>query len=300
MHASSHNPCPCCCTAIVPPSATRLLALLQRPGFQPLPPYPGSPALARRPRPTRATSLCRPQQARHSYTAADIRMNESFVPIELKLKGDRLGIDFSGFDATTTRAALATGGAEEVNGDFARFLVPVPPGAGAGAVVQSDAAGGVMAAALSDGLHSHMQELRSRSIRTLSTTSASPVRGRWAGAGPGTGGSSAFAPAGAGAGALHPLAQSPQDALRELCEAVLCDPAAGLILRRQALIAKEGLGPGSAAVGVGVGSVAADHHGHHGPGPYALPPSASGAAGGASLPQAQSAGVSGGGTGFWR
>ncbi|PNH10296.1 ATP-sensitive inward rectifier potassium channel 1 [Tetrabaena socialis] len=78
-------------------------------------------------------------QARHSYTPGDIRMNERFVPIDLKLRRGELGLDFSGFDATTARA-LATGGADEVReGGFATFLMPVPgpapgpaPGSGSG------------------------------------------------------------------------------------------------------------------------------------------------------------------------
>ncbi|GLC59523.1 hypothetical protein PLESTB_001496500 [Pleodorina starrii] len=74
-------------------------------------------------------------QARHSYTPVDIRMNERFVPIELKLRGGELGLDFTGFDATSARA-LAAGGADEVReGGFATFLVPVPgptPGPAAG------------------------------------------------------------------------------------------------------------------------------------------------------------------------
>mgnify|MGYP001806914735 CR=1 FL=1 len=54
-----------------------------------------------------------PPQARHSYAAADIRMNERFVPIELRLRRGQLGLDFSGFDATTAKA-LAAGGADQV------------------------------------------------------------------------------------------------------------------------------------------------------------------------------------------
>ncbi|GIL50902.1 hypothetical protein Vafri_6867 [Volvox africanus] len=81
-------------------------------------------------------------QARHSYTPSDIRMNERFVPIELKLRGGELGLDFSGFDATSAKA-LAAGGADEVrDGGFATFLVPVPgptpgPVSGTGAAAGS-------------------------------------------------------------------------------------------------------------------------------------------------------------------
>eukprot|EP00198_Chlamydomonas_reinhardtii_P000766 XP_001690101.1 inwardly-rectifying potassium channel [Chlamydomonas reinhardtii] len=63
-------------------------------------------------------------EARHSYAAADIRMNERFVPIELRLRRGQLGLDFSGFDATTAKA-LAAGGADQLqDGGFATFLVP--------------------------------------------------------------------------------------------------------------------------------------------------------------------------------
>ncbi|GFR39598.1 hypothetical protein Agub_g58 [Astrephomene gubernaculifera] len=78
-------------------------------------------------------------QGRHSYAAADIRMNERFEPIQLRLRRGELGLDFSGFDATTARA-LAAGGADEVReGGFATVLLPVPgpptgpPAAGPGA-----------------------------------------------------------------------------------------------------------------------------------------------------------------------
>jgi hypothetical protein len=54
-------------------------------------------------------------QARHSYAAPDIRMNERFVPIELKLRRGEVGLDFGAFDATTARA-LQQGGADEVGG----------------------------------------------------------------------------------------------------------------------------------------------------------------------------------------
>ncbi|KXZ55309.1 hypothetical protein GPECTOR_3g443 [Gonium pectorale] len=65
-------------------------------------------------------------QARHSYTPHDIRMNERFVPIELKLRRGELGLDFSGFDVTTAKALADTGAAELREGGVATFLMPVP------------------------------------------------------------------------------------------------------------------------------------------------------------------------------
>ncbi|GIM05020.1 hypothetical protein Vretimale_9482 [Volvox reticuliferus] len=86
-------------------------------------------------------------QARHSYTPSDIRMNERFVPIELKLRGGELGLDFSGFDATSAKALAADGADEVLDGGFATFLVPVPgptpgPVSGSGAGTGNDVEAG--------------------------------------------------------------------------------------------------------------------------------------------------------------
>ncbi|EFJ45008.1 hypothetical protein VOLCADRAFT_118521 [Volvox carteri f. nagariensis] len=170
-----------------------------------------------------AEVLCFMEGARHSYTPADIRMNERFVPIELKLRGGELGLDFTGFDATTAKALAAEDPHEVREGGFATFLVPVPghnpvltggnsavaAGTGAGRAgigspeVDVEAgwnrdgtplvslsgrtgrAGGadaaaagpsyagevntMMAVALSGDMCSHMQALRSQSIRSLTT-----------------------------------------------------------------------------------------------------------------------------------
>ncbi|KAG2496209.1 hypothetical protein HYH03_005808 [Edaphochlamys debaryana] len=148
-------------------------------------------------------------QARHSYTPADIRMNERFVPIELKLRRGELGLDFSEFDGTTAKA-LAAGGSDEVHreGGFVTYFMPVPgPGSapnsgagggagadgsrafdveggwrGAGAAQGGGAAGGgagvtmdVVAAALSGDMAVHMRALRGQSIRSLTTPMAAAL-----------------------------------------------------------------------------------------------------------------------------
>ncbi|KAG2444834.1 hypothetical protein HXX76_001575 [Chlamydomonas incerta] len=271
-------------------------------------------------------------QARHSYAAADIRMNERFVPIELRLRRGQLGLDFSGFDATTAKA-LAAGGADELqDGGFATFLVPVPGpspgpapgssaagGAGGAAVPISasaaaadmeagggwgggvplgalgggggggaaGAAGGpsaremdtVMAAALSGDMRTHMQALRSQSIRSLTTPlSALPTLvpsvggGGAAAGGPGSmtsasafargathplasSGGSGFGGVGggrsvsasvAGAGTPHAGSAAPggllsPGELRDLCDAVLTDVGCSAAVKRQAAALKEAL-----------------------------------------------------------
>ncbi|KAG2448597.1 hypothetical protein HYH02_006488 [Chlamydomonas schloesseri] len=251
-------------------------------------------------------------QARHSYAAADIRMNERFVPIELRLRRGQLGLDFSGFDATTAKA-LAAGGADQLqDGGFATFMVPVPgpsPGPAPGSLAAGGGGGGVttipvsasaaagadvevggggprggremdtvMAAALSGDMRTHMQALRSQSIRSLTTplsalpmlvpsaaaagggggmTSASAfARGGlghplassggsgFGGVGVGVGGGRSGSTSVAGAGTPHAPAAAPGGLLspaelRDLCDAVLTDVGCSAAVKRQAAALKE-------------------------------------------------------------
>ncbi len=228
-------------------------------------------------------------QARHSYTPSDIRMNERFVPIELKLRKGELGLDFSGFDATTERA-LQAGGAEDVHGDgFATFLMPMPNaaaaaangpngasgpngvplstlatsngganGVGAGglhtAVAMGPDTGAMLAAAMSGDLRTHMQQLRSQSIRSLTTPLPAPALVPSVS---GSGGSFALMPQHvAVAAGTHPLGGGSRlgtagggvpavgasgTEMRDLCDAVLTDVGCSPAVKRQAAALKEAL-----------------------------------------------------------
>ncbi|MEW5312482.1 MAG: hypothetical protein WDW38_004114 [Sanguina aurantia] len=144
-------------------------------------------------------------QAKHHFCPSDIRMNEKFTAIDLKQRrGGQVGLDFSGFD-NTVLAALSTYNEEDHS-----LLYPVS----------------ATGTSTMDNIRHHMNELRSKTIRSLTEVGNAVVNN-----------------AEMGVPKLH-LAKD--DSVKELCDLILTcsdanDPSLLKDLRRRSAWIKETL-----------------------------------------------------------